>query len=86
MMPTISDIANLSELPQAIQDEIHDTASLDFQSLHCVQDIIGRDASGRAVFCMAGGFRMFWPGGRKVELFEVTSYGSEKYQWSWTKE
>lgn len=46
---------------------------------------VGRDkpyGAGNILFGMAGGFRFFWPDNKKLELFEVTSYGSDRWQWS----
>lgn len=69
-------IGNLNELPIEVQEEIKAVERLEFRSLHCVQEILGREDS-KYIFCLAATFKIL------TKSFEVWSYGSDKRQWSW---
>ena len=77
MIITIEEINNFNELPPEIQAEVKTAERLEYRRFHCVQDILGYNKE--CIFCLAGGFKTHFEPRR--DLFEVTSYGSDRWQW-----
>lgn len=79
----INKISNFEELPEGIQQEIKGADRLEYREFHCVQEVVGCVSGKGLTFLLAGTLKMFWPNGKKEDLFEATSYGSDKYDWSY---
>ncbi len=73
---TSIDQINMNELPIEVQNEIKSADSLEFRGLHGVQEILGRGDS-KIIFCLAVTYKIL------SKSFQVWSYGSDKWQWSW---
>jgi len=69
---------DFTELPAEIQTEIQGADQLFYNQFHGLQYILGLK-DGKFIFDLVGQMRIL------SKKFEPTSYGSDNWQWCWSK-